>query len=875
MSNRIREALHDQNGNYILPFFWMHGAEENVIRELMGKVFDAGIRAVCLESRPHPDYVGERWWKDVDIVLDEAIKRDMKVWILDDSHFPTGQANGAVADADPRLKRWSLMERHYDFKGPVCGEKYDISHNLNMDMRTRSSNPDYFQESVVAVLLGKKTGDGRYERKDVTAEVEAGWLYVEGPEGEYRLWILTKKLHAAFMLSEGVSNLEPESVRILIDTVYEAHYKRYKEHFGKTIVGFFSDEPGFFNLAHAGYGMPDKVGLGSMPLPWSEDVYRLLREEYGEKTSALLPSLFDTCGEDTPIRFSYMDIVSKKYEENFTNQLGRWCQEHGVEYIGHIVEDYPMYERLGPSTGHYFRALRGQAMSGIDVVLRQLLPEEDEGRGAFYHYGLAELGASLANQNPAQKGRAMCEIFGAFGWVEGVSMMKWMADHMLVNGINTFVPHAFTEAEFPDPDCPPHFYARGNNPQYPFMQSVFSYMNRMAHLLQGGMPLVTSAIFFEAESDWIGESEPFFVLGKEFLTRQVPYHVVCMDFLKEAAVTEGRIQVGNMAYEQLFLSKAAYMKEEYAETLAALAKQGASLYFVEGKPKSFSGEELTVLAELPCITKEEACRIAMESAAVQLTSAGREPEVSAPAEKWLRVYPYRQSGGEDGAPVMVYMLFNESGKEEIHASLRVKGQTPTLYYDVMHQKLTRIQTNADGEIEICLAPTESILLLAGYEPEEEVTETVKAAGSTVVLQGKKGVSYQGSYRISVCDYQQLAKGEKALYEEVAETAELFDIARKRPGFAGRVRYELTFSGNHYRQILLPDGQEGIEVFLNGESLGARISAPYVFDMAGKLQEGENHLRIELATTVVNAVPDGISCQGAIPPTGIRRPVVFY
>lgn len=123
MSNRIKEAIHDQNGNYILPFFWMHGAKEEVIRELMGKVYDAGIRAVCLESRPHPDYVGERWWQDVDVVLDEAVKREMKVWILDDSHFPTGQANGAVVHADPRLKRWSLMERHYDLKGPVCDQK--------------------------------------------------------------------------------------------------------------------------------------------------------------------------------------------------------------------------------------------------------------------------------------------------------------------------------------------------------------------------------------------------------------------------------------------------------------------------------------------------------------------------------------------------------------------------------------------------------------------------------------------------------------------------------------------------------------------------------------------------------------------------------
>lgn len=65
-----------------------------------------------------------------------------------------------------------------------------------------------------------------------------------------------------------------------------------------------------------------------------------------------------------------------------------------------------------------------------------------------------------------KKGRALCEVFGAYGWAEGLKLMKWLLDHMLVNGINYFVPHAFSMKDFPDPDCPPHFYARGMNPQF-------------------------------------------------------------------------------------------------------------------------------------------------------------------------------------------------------------------------------------------------------------------------------------------------------------------------------------------------------------------------------------------------------------------------
>ena len=42
----------------------------------------------------------------------------------------------------------------------------------------------------------------------------------------------------------------------------------------------------------------------------------------------------------------------------------------------------------------------------------------------------------------------MCEAFGAYGWNEGLKMMKWIADHLLVRGINYLVPHAFDPKKF-------------------------------------------------------------------------------------------------------------------------------------------------------------------------------------------------------------------------------------------------------------------------------------------------------------------------------------------------------------------------------------------------------------------------------------------
>ena len=78
-----------------------------------------GIRAVCLESRPHPDFAGPKWWEDMDVILSEARQRNMKVWILDDCHFPTGYANGAMADAKEDLQKWTVYHLMVDLAGPA------------------------------------------------------------------------------------------------------------------------------------------------------------------------------------------------------------------------------------------------------------------------------------------------------------------------------------------------------------------------------------------------------------------------------------------------------------------------------------------------------------------------------------------------------------------------------------------------------------------------------------------------------------------------------------------------------------------------------------------------------------------------------------
>ena len=163
-----------------------------------------------------------------------------------------------------------------------------------------------------------------------------------------------------------------EATQVLVDTVYEAHYKRYKEEFGKTILGFFSDEPRFGNQK----GTESSIGKTEMVLPW-----RIGLEEELPFELKYLPLLFvESNKNQAEIRYEYMNLITKLYSENFTAVIGKWCEERGVHYIGHNIEDNGAHARLGYGTGHYFRGQTYQSFSGIDVIGTQIVP------GMPYHH---------------------------------------------------------------------------------------------------------------------------------------------------------------------------------------------------------------------------------------------------------------------------------------------------------------------------------------------------------------------------------------------------------------------------------------------------------------------------------------------------------
>lgn len=930
MEKRLQEVLRGEEGNYILPFFWQHGESEEKLREMMGAVQDSGIGAVCVESRPHPDFVGPDWWRDMDVIMDEARNRGMRVWVLDDAHFPSGYCNGRVEDNSIYSKRY-LDHYTVDAVGPQAGTSFLISLEEG--------------EALIGVAAAKRTGPeaGALEAPiDITDHVRGNAVYWDIPEGYWNV-IVIKTTFSGTGRKKYINTVDAAAVRFFLDTVYEPHWCHYKEDFGRTFAGFFSDEPELGNCCGE-YGHNASIGQPDMRLPWGEELAGMVKELWGSDTVVMLAALWNRLGDMTgQARYEYMNMVTDLYGKNFCGQIGEWCDAHNVEYIGHVIEDCGTHARLGLGTGHYFKALWGQHMSGIDVVLQQIRPGYDKvdfynigGKGiyngTFFHYGLAKMGVSLGHLDPKKKGRTMCEVYGAYGWSEGLKLMKWLTDHMLVRGVNWFVPHAFTGGDFPDPDCPPHFYAWGNNPQYPWFSCLCRYMNRMSHLLNGGLHSAGIALLYTAEMEWLGDYQPFEETGRLLAENQLDYEVIPLGLLETCKISGGKMLAGKEEFEVLVIPECAYIPEELAEWLLDASSQGFPVIFAGSLPTAvesdwreakrfygwknekartdargnMAGERLgkKAAAEWNHLVKAEESHSSVDTGSLYSCACGEESRLLAYLDAvmerdifcenpspYLRYYHYKHQNGD------FIFFFNEAPVLSVESAITLKGYVPgtenACWYDAFDNRLKPAGRDGSGKIVLQLAPGEASVLYLG-EPQEQLPR------SKEIRRGRR-MELEDGWRLAFRSFQEkdfslkldpaeeyseksyeaeetADKSHKAGESAGAVSGRLYNItaAEGMEDFAGTIRYEADFEWDPEREgemLLIDFGAvyETLEVWLNGEKKAVRIAPPYSCSITGAVK-GQNRLTVYVTNTLVHKYHDFFSMTMPVEGSGLLGPV---
>lgn len=851
MNKRLEQMMAGQEGSYVLPFFWPYEGHPETVEPEIEAIYACGVREICVEARPFEDYAGPGWWEHMDAILAAVKQRGMRVWILDDKRFPTGYANGLLEKEHPEHCRHYLREHHVDLMGPATDASILVP-------------PANDREKLLSIVAFRRTE----KPEEITGrpivlqkDKDSDFAFFDLPEGCWRVFMIydtpygSPSDHRWF-----IDMLSRESVQLLIDAVYEKHYAKYADEFGKSIAGFFSDEPSFGceHLGPFGNDVPfyyRTIGQAGTALPWRQNVAERMQADGIDDPIAMIPTLWYPYANDPgEVRLSYMNALSRIWNENFSYALGDWCRAHGVRYIGHIIEDMNAHSRIGGSAGHYFRALSGQDMAGIDIVLHQILPGFGQyptsspiaggvADPKFFHYVLAQLASSLARIEPHMHGNAMCEVFGAYGWAEGTPMMKWLIDFLLIRGIDHFVPHAFS-VKYPFEDCPPHFYASGNNPQYEGFGALIRYTNKVAHLLSGTDRTASGAIFYYAENEWMSDGEFTYCddAAKLLYDAHIDYDILPLDALKTAECRDGKLIVNGHAHTFLIVPEAKHYPAELLVLAERFANAGLPVFTLESKPGRYPQA------------------VGQRADSVQILRSIREKGLAhdyGAFEPFLRIAEFRDGDNR------FYMLMNEAPYAVENLDIHLPATGDCLRLRLHNGEIVR-QHTSDGTMRVSLQAGESAIFYFGsFDPEQFAAPAETAAIHPLAL--KWDIALRQS-------------GIEAEFVPYRSSSELLNITGKNglPNFSGEMRYTAEFTLEKPGRYMLDLGKVGhtARLSVNGHNLGVRIGEPYAWDISSVVRAGKNTIEITAANTLVNRIHDRFSIYLQLLPSGIIGPVTL-
>jgi len=430
------------------------------------------------------------------------------------------------------------------------------------------------------------------EPKSIDSACQDGKLQWNAPPGNWLVaiyWECPVAEKVTWDAAYYLDTMNPEAVNAFKQMSYEP-YLRFKDEFGKTIKGIFTDEPGL--MIHDGFfgteAMRTCVEDPQRTLPgtiiaWTRDFFERFEALKGYDIKPLLLALlYDTGPETNKIRCDYYDALTTWYIDAYHGNLSAWSDEHGIDYIGHTLED-PLWG-AARSQGNQLRVLENFHRPGLDYLGHGVGTRDNP-----FRILASKCGSSVAHVQG--KPRVMCESFGGSGHGHTMADRRLDANFMACLGVNMFVPHAFyfSFEGFRKTDWPPtEFY---HSPFWPWYKPWADYLGRLS-LIQSTGRLVTDAcilqpiltvqvdMFRDGESDRAPEAQRLFDHISDLMLRlHHDYDYLDDSQLARAVIEDGAItfEGSGARYPLLVLPGCRVMSIEAAETIKRFFDAGGKV----------------------------------------------------------------------------------------------------------------------------------------------------------------------------------------------------------------------------------------------------------------------------------------------------------
>lgn len=691
---------------FIAPFFWMHGTEsKDRLGLYIDKVMEGHNGGFIAESRPHNDWLGPRWYSDLDICLQDAKKNNLKMWIYDEKWWPS-QAVGGKVPARYAAKQLETMAIPVD--GPAT-----------------FSQDGFGDEHLVAVIAGRVLPDGIDGNSLMRLTPRNGKVTWDVPAGKWQVMKFTWGLapHSAQSGEVTVDGASKDCVDWFLQTVYQPHFDRFKNDFGTTIPGFFYDEP-------------ETQG------DWGTELSKTFAERGVDENKAMVAWKFGLSGNDQiAAKYAYIDGLTETWGRTMYGGITKWCDDRRVESIGHFMDHDGLYLKRGLGATNIFDMQKYSAMGGMDLVCNQLRPgmryrTTVAGRRSDEIYQLAKMASSISHAYNKPQDLTMCEIYGGYGQNLTYPDMKWLLDWHELSGVNLFVPHSFNPKAPNDGDFPPYFYADDAEPRWPLYRVWADYTNRLSLMLTGGKHVCPIAFLFCGNSVHVGEAttpEGMTTIIQDALydSDWIPYEV----FEKRAALAAKSVNLYDERYQVLIVPPVEAIPYATLLKVKQFFDKGGIVIgydFLPSKSATLgrSSSEIVSLTESIWGTGQQGqkcCKTNMnggrsyylpkditpEQLQQILTQAGVPPALrvaQGKTDNWLHVL-HRVKSGRD-----VFFVCNQNLDDKPRSfRLRVKAKGQPELWDAMRNEITAIaykRIRADEvQFDLTMQPSESALIV--------------------------------------------------------------------------------------------------------------------------------------------------------------------
>ena len=531
------------------PYYGLNGPfDQAMMQRDLDNMKALGYQAVTVQFGYGSTYtyLSPEYFKIFRVFVDEAKKRDMRVWIVDDAGYPSGFAGGKFSELKPELRMQALTVTQ---RVPAA-----TGTPVNLTLKP---------ETVAVTALNADDGS------TVSIPVTNSMVSWTAPAGTWTIMVVehifstspTRSDTNPKRVKDGSQSLEdyldPAATAQYLDFTH-AQYKKYMgDEFGKTIMGFRGDEPDY----------------SIRGLPWTPKFFDRFQQVKGYDirpylATLQLPKLTE---QQRRAKADYYDVFSLMFRDGFFKPQGDWCAANHLEYQVHLNHE-EMEMALTKSEGEFFRDFKYVQVPGIDSIWHQIFPDTIS--------DFPRLAASVSHVYG--KPRAFTESFAAYRPEPNIMEARYVINEQLVRGISQFETMYYPATSTPDRKPSPYIRDAG-------FPALLSYTRRMSYVMSMGRPGAQVALYLPSSSMWLGDeaSDTAFVASEQMLSeRQIDFDIVSEDALAAdlKAVPGGFETASGNRYKTVIVPSASLISKAMLERLQAFAKGGGKVLFLGRTP---------------------------------------------------------------------------------------------------------------------------------------------------------------------------------------------------------------------------------------------------------------------------------------------------